>query len=62
MLHITRPHATPTATLIETTRGLAFRSQAIQFAMQSSVGEPRERGERGNKGGRGRPRTQEVAA
>ncbi|WVF67736.1 eukaryotic translation initiation factor 3 subunit E [Kwoniella sp. CBS 6097] len=61
MLHITRPHATPTATLIETTRGLAFRSQAIQFAMQSSAGgEPQrergERGERGGRGGRGRPR------
>ncbi|WWD20809.1 eukaryotic translation initiation factor 3 subunit E [Kwoniella shandongensis] len=68
MLHITRPHATPTATLIETTRGLAFRSQAIQFAMQSSTGEPQprgergERGERGGRGGRGRPRTQEVTA
>ncbi|KAK6906317.1 eukaryotic translation initiation factor 3 subunit E [Kwoniella mangroviensis CBS 8507] len=54
MLHITRPHATPTATLIETTRGLAFRSQAIQFAMQSSAGDSRgERGERGDRGGRG---------
>ncbi|KAK8850631.1 eukaryotic translation initiation factor 3 subunit E [Kwoniella newhampshirensis] len=64
MLHITRPHATPTATLIETTRGLAFRSQAIQFAMQSTTGEPQrgERGERGGRGGRGRPRAQEVVA
>ncbi|WWC65295.1 eukaryotic translation initiation factor 3 subunit E [Kwoniella dejecticola CBS 10117] len=72
MLHITRPHATPTATLIETTRGLAFRSQAIQFAMQSSGGGERpergERGERGGRGGRGgRPRggapaREEVAA
>ena len=58
MLHITRPHTTPTATLIETTRGLAFRSQAIQYAMQSSgSGEPQqrggERGERGERGGRG---------
>ncbi|WWC98263.1 eukaryotic translation initiation factor 3 subunit E [Kwoniella sp. B9012] len=72
MLHITRPHATPTATLIETTRGLAFRSQAIQFAMQSSAGDSRgergERGERGGRGGRGgrtrggAPAREEVAA
>nr|ODN96774.1 eukaryotic translation initiation factor 3 subunit E [Cryptococcus depauperatus CBS 7855] len=64
MLHITRPIATPVATLIETTRGLAFRSQAIQFAMQSSTGgeaQRGERGERGVRGGRTRPRTQEVA-
>ncbi|WVQ86146.1 eukaryotic translation initiation factor 3 subunit E [Cryptococcus sp. DSM 104549] len=67
MLHIARPHATPTATLIETTRGLAFRSQAVHYAMQSSTGEQQqrergERGERGGKGGRGRPRGQEVQA
>lgn len=36
MLHITRPHTTPTASLIETTRGLAFRSQAVQYAMLPS--------------------------
>jgi len=51
-LHITRPHTTPTATLIETTRGLAFRSQAIQYAMQSSTGEA-QRSDRGGRGGRG---------
>lgn len=39
MLHISRPHTTPTAALIETTRGLAFRSQAIQYALTSS-GQP----------------------
>jgi hypothetical protein len=52
MLHITRPHTTPTATLIETTRGLAFRSQAIQYAMQSSESQPRTGGERGERGER----------
>jgi translation initiation factor 3 subunit E len=60
MLHISRPHTTPTATLIETTRGLAFRSQAIQYQIQS-MSEQRtgggERGERGEKGGRGTGRT-----
>jgi translation initiation factor 3 subunit E len=58
MLHISRPLTTPTATLIETTRGLAFRSQAIQYAMANTSSEQRsgERGERGgrNTGGRGR--------
>lgn len=34
MLHISRPHPTPTQNLIETTRSLAFRSQAVQYAMQ----------------------------
>ena len=53
MLHISRPHPTPTATLIETTRGLAFRSQAINYAMQNAGGERQERGERGERGGRG---------
>ena len=53
MLHISRPHATPTATLIETTRGLAFRSQAINYAMQNAGGERQEKGERGERGGRG---------
>jgi translation initiation factor 3 subunit E len=53
MLHITRPHTTPTATLIETTRGLAFRSQAVQYAMQSTTGEARAGAERGGRGGRG---------
>lgn len=42
MLYISRTHSTPAATLIETTRGLAFRSQAIQFALQSS-GQPAPR-------------------
>jgi translation initiation factor 3 subunit E len=46
MLHISRPHTTPTATLIETTRGLAFRSQAIQYAIQNTS-EQRHGGERG---------------
>ncbi|ODN90153.1 eukaryotic translation initiation factor 3 subunit E [Cryptococcus wingfieldii CBS 7118] len=65
MLHITRPHPSATASLIDVTRGLAFRSQAVQFAIQSSVGGEtvqRERGDRGAKGGRGKPRGQEVAA
>ena len=35
MLHISRPHTTPTASLIETARGLAFRSQAVHHALQS---------------------------
>ncbi|KAL7420863.1 eukaryotic translation initiation factor 3 subunit E [Cryptotrichosporon argae] len=56
MLHISRPHPTPTATLIETTRGLAFRSQAIQFAMQNTADAGKERGGRGGaRGGAGRP-------
>ncbi|ORY31299.1 eIF3 subunit 6 N terminal domain-domain-containing protein [Naematelia encephala] len=54
MLHISRHHTTPTVTLIETTRGLAFRSQAVNYAMQSTTGERRDGGERGR--GRGRPR------
>ena len=56
MLHITRPHTTPTATLIETTRGLAFRSQAVQYAMQTSASGDLHRaggGDRGGRGGRG---------
>jgi translation initiation factor 3 subunit E len=54
MLHISRPHTTPTATLIETTRGLAFRSQAIQYQIQSMSEKPAggERGDR-KQGGRG---------
>lgn len=63
MIHITRPHPTPTQNLIETTRGLAFRSQAVQYAMQRKAqgegAEQRERGQGGqrgaNRGGRGRP-------
>jgi translation initiation factor 3 subunit E len=54
MLHISRPHPTPTATLIETTKGLAFRSQAIQYAMQRKAageGGEQQRGERGGRGG-----------
>ncbi|WVQ80339.1 hypothetical protein IAT38_002444 [Cryptococcus sp. DSM 104549] len=39
MLLIARPHATPTATLIETTRGLVFRPQAVHYDMQSSTGD-----------------------
>ncbi len=55
MLHITRPHPTPTQTLIDSTKGLAFRAQAIQFAINRKVaGEGAEaRGERGERGGRG---------
>lgn len=52
MIHITRTHQTPTANLIETTRGLAFRSQAIQFAMtKKAQGESEENGATGNGGG-----------
>lgn len=55
MLHISRTHPTPTATLIETTRGLAFRSQAINYAMMNAGGERSgERGERGERGRGGR--------
>jgi translation initiation factor 3 subunit E len=46
MLHISRPHQTPTATLIETTRSLAFRSQAIHYAMTK-----KDQAERGGAGG-----------
>jgi translation initiation factor 3 subunit E len=50
MLHISRPHTTPTATLIETTRGLAFRSQAIQAAIgsgqQGAAGQQQSRNKR----------------
>lgn len=35
MLHITRPHSTPSADIIDTTRSISFRSQAIQYAMQT---------------------------
>ena len=51
MLHITRPFYTPTQNLIETTRGLAFRSQAVSHAMNlASGGEGRpERTERGGE-------------
>lgn len=55
MLHISRPITTPTATLIETTRGLAFRSQAIQYQIQSMSEQRTGGGERGGRsaGGRG---------
>ncbi|EIW70070.1 hypothetical protein TREMEDRAFT_29490 [Tremella mesenterica DSM 1558] len=61
MLHISRPYTTPTAYLIETTRGLTFRSQAINMAMaspdQQRSGERGERGNRGGRSGRGGTRT-----
>lgn len=52
MLHISRPHQTPTATLIETTRSLAFRSQAIHYAMTKK--DQTERGGAGGASGGGR--------
>lgn len=57
MLYISRPQSTPTTTLIEATRGLAFRSQAVQVAMQNTAeqrsGERGERGKGGERRGRG---------
>lgn len=55
MIHINRPPAPLYQTVIEKTRGLAFRTQALGAAMnRRAAGESAETGEDGKSKGKGR--------